>query len=223
MSPKTAAATVFVVDDDPAARESIRALALSAGYNAVTFRSGEEFLAAYDPTVSGCLVTDLRLLGMSGIEIHDTLLRRGIRLPVIVVSGYADVPTAVRVMRKGAITLFPKPFNPEDLLAAVRQAVSLDRKRRAYEDRVQEIRVKLRRLTQDEQRVLKLLVEGKSNKQIALELDLGLRTVERRRQQILQKLEVTSVVELVRLLFITRLDPTGEPQAVDVFENSSEP
>ncbi|NOX53628.1 MAG: response regulator transcription factor [Planctomycetes bacterium] len=223
MSSETAAATVFVVDDDPAARESIRALALSAGYNAVAFRSGEEFLAAYDPSVPGCLVTDLRLLGMSGIEIHETLLRRGIKLPVIVVSGYADVPTAVRVMRKGAVTLFPKPFNPEELIAAVRQAISLDRKRRAYEDRVQNIRSKLQRLTEGAQRVLKLLVEGKSNKQIALELDLGLRTVERRRQQILQKLEVSSVVELVRLLFVTRLDPVSEPQAADVFGNSSEP
>ncbi len=210
MSSEYSTATVFIVEDDQAARESMAALVRAAHYQVRTFESAEEFLEVYTPDQPGCLVTDLRLFGMSGVELQEELLRRGIQLPVIVVSGYATVETTVRAMKKGAVTLLTKPFEGKELLAHIRQAVEQDRVQRERQKRIQDVRDRLKSLTDEERAVMKLLVQGKANKQVAHELGISLRTAERRRHDVLQKMGVSTVVELVRLL----LDPTVEPGQV---------
>ena len=192
--------TVFVVDDDPAARQSLSALVESIGLPAETFESAEAFLEAYDPQRAGCLVTDFRMVGMTGLELQETLANENVQLPVIVITAFADVPTAVRAMKRGAITLLEKPCHEDELVSNIRRAIELDRKRRYDMIHVGDIRQRLATLSEGERAVVKLLLDGKMNKNIARELDLGLRTVELRRHQIMKKIQVDSVAELVRLI-----------------------
>ncbi len=192
--------TVFIVDDDPAARESVLALAESMGVGAETFESAEDFLAAFDPARPGCLVTDYRMIGMSGLELQETLSREKINLPIIVITAYADVPTAVHAMKRGAITLLEKPCHDEELVANIRRAIEMDTLFRQKSVRTSEIQTKLASLSTGEKNVVALLLKGKMNKNIAKELDLGLRTVELRRHQIMKKMKVDSVAELVKLV-----------------------
>jgi len=192
--------TVFVVDDDPAARLSVSALVESMGLTAETFESAEQFMAAFNPLRPGCLVTDYRMLGMSGLELQEALAHEKIRLPVIVITAYADVPTAVRAMKRGAITLLEKPCHEEELVANIRRAVEMDASSRRESAHVTDIRARLKTLSDGEKAVIGRLLEGKMNKNIAKELDLGLRTVELRRHQIMKKMGIDSVAELVRLV-----------------------
>ena len=196
----TTGPTVFVVDDDPAARQSVSALVESMGLAAQTFESAEQFLATFDPTRPGCLVTDFRMLGMSGLDLQEALARESIKLPVIVITAYADVPTAVRAMKRGAITLLEKPCHEEELVANIRRAVEMDTTRRQESARVTDIRARLASLSDGEKSVVACLLKGKMNKNIAKELDLGLRTVELRRHQIMKKMQVDSVAELVGIV-----------------------
>ena len=196
----TTGPTVFVVDDDPAARQSVSALVESMGLAAQTFESAEQFLATFDPTRPGCLVTDFRMLGMSGLDLQEALARESIKLPVIVITAYADVPTAVRAMKRGAITLLEKPCHEEELVANIRRAVEMDTTRRQESARVTDIRARLASLSGGEKSVVACLLKGKMNKNIAKELDLGLRTVELRRHQIMKKMQVDSLAELVGIV-----------------------
>lgn len=192
--------SVFVVDDDPAARESVAALVGSHGLPTQTFASAAEFLEAYDPSARGCLVVDVRMTGMTGLELQQEIADRGFQIPVIVITGFADVPTAVRAMRAGAVTFLEKPCSDKELWASIETALECEN--RAQQQRIEREAILARRaaLTPAERQVLDLLLAGRQNKTIAAELDLGLRTVELRRATIMKKMEADSLAELVRMI-----------------------
>jgi FixJ family two-component response regulator len=205
--------TVFIVDDDPAARESVAALVQSKGVAAETFASAADFLAAYDPARPGCLVTDVRMEGIDGLQLQEQLKALGSLLPVIVITAFADVPLAVRAMRTGAITVLQKPSLHHELWENIRLALqrdALDRQRKA---RLDEIRSRLALLTPDEHEVLKRIVAGQANKVIASELEIGLRTVELRRANIMEKMQCDSLAELVQMVMAVRGNAHEPPPA----------
>jgi two-component system, LuxR family, response regulator FixJ len=191
--------TVFVVDDDESARKSVCALVRSLGLRAEAFSSGEEFLAKYAPGGPGCLVTDLRMLGMSGLDLQDQLLRRGIRLPVIVLTAYPRTHLTVRAIQAGAVTLLEKPYDEDALWDAIRKALAQDTAGRAEIRRRCEIQERAAMLTPAEQSVMNLVVQGKPNKIIAKQLSMSVRTIESRRHAVFTKMGVESVAALVRL------------------------
>lgn len=192
--------TVHVVDDDPAMRHSLTWLIGSLGVQVEPFASAEEFLRAVRPDQPGCLVTDVRMPGMSGLELQDTLARTGSLLSVIVISGHADVPMAARAFRAGAVDVIEKPFNDQVLLDRVHEA--LEKSFRAWEGQTRKAHVRsvLARLTPRERQVADLVVAGKPNKVIAAEINLSLKTVEVHRHNVMDKLGVGSVADLTRLL-----------------------
>ncbi|MHC4878514.1 MAG: response regulator transcription factor [Planctomycetota bacterium] len=191
--------TVFVIDDDRAVRESIAALLDIRGLHVETFASGEEFLSRFTEDISGCVVTDLRIEdGMTGLDLQVALQDRGFRIPVIVISAYANVSNAVQAMHHGAVTLLEKNCSTETLWQAISDALDKDRETRDATQHVDSLLDRFRQLTDDEMRVLHRIVEGTLNKVIAKELGISLRTVESRRQRVLAKVGVTSVPELVR-------------------------
>ncbi len=195
MTPK---ATVFIVDDDRAARESVCALVEAMGLTTEAFESAEAFLSQFDPQRPGCLVTDLQMPGLHGVELQEQLAQTGAQIPVIVISGYANVPITVRAMRRGAVTLLEKPFHNEELMRAVEEALEIDRQRRQQNLHLHDLRRRLETLTAEEQAIAEQLVAGTPNKVIAKQFDIGLRTVERRRHSIFAKLGVQTVAELAQ-------------------------
>jgi len=192
--------TVFVIDDDQAVRESIAALVEIRGYPVRAFASAEEFLEFYDRDHAGCVVTDLRIdPGMSGIELQVKLSERGFNIPVIVISAYANVSNAVQAMHNGAVTLLEKNCPTEDLWQAITDALRVDRENQEAQTATQDVLTRFRSLTPDEVKVMLRVIEGTLNKNIAKELSISLRTVETRRHNVLNKIGVTSVPELVRI------------------------
>ncbi|MCG8652545.1 MAG: response regulator [Pirellulales bacterium] len=200
-------ATVFVVDDDQRARESVCALIQTRGLNTESFPSGDAFLEAYQPDRPGCLITDLRMLGMSGLELQRTLLERGIRLPVILITGHPQTSVTVRAMKDGAVTLLEKPFGQNDLWEAVDEAIQRDKKQRAEQVQRAEIRRRINSLTEKERVVMDLVVNGVANKVIAKKLDVSIRTVESRRHDVFEKMKAESLAELVRMAILYNTDP----------------
>jgi two-component system response regulator FixJ len=194
--------TVFVVDDDPAARGSVAALVASHGLAVESFASAEDFLAAYDPARRGCLIADVRMAGMSGLDLQQQLAAKGSALPVIIITGFADIPMAVRAMQSGAITVLEKPCADKELWQSI--LVALDWEEKAQLDRQDRAEIIARRasLTPGEVEVLDRLCAGKPNKLIAVELGLGLRTVELRRATLMKKMHADSLAELVRLVLV---------------------
>lgn len=192
--------TVFVVDDDEQARKSVCALVTSMGGKVRAFSSAEAFLANYTAAGRGCLVTDLRLPGMSGLELQETLAKRGDSLPVIILTGFARTPIAVRAIKSGAITILDKPYHDDELWHAIRQGLAADASRRAAVDLRRRVQERVASLTSGEREVMDRIIAGKPNKTIARELDLSLRTVESRRHTVLAKMQVSSIAELVRLV-----------------------
>ncbi len=192
--------TVFIVDDDQASRESVRALVASMNVQTRLYESAEQFLADYDPSVPGCLVTDLRMLGMSGVELLEELRQRGIRIPAVVMSAYADVPNAVRSMQLGALTLIEKPCPDMALWEAIQQALEQDARERQREQRASEVARRLATLTPQERQVMDMVSQGVPNKAIAYRMQVSLRTVEARRKSVFQKTGTRTVAELVRFL-----------------------
>jgi FixJ family two-component response regulator len=194
--------TVYVIDDDPAARESVAALVKSKGLRARTFASAEDFLAALDGIMRGCLVVDFRMTGMSGLDLQQRLNRDKVPLPIIIITGHGTVPMAVQAMRAGALTFLEKPCSDQELWNHIRAALELEG--RAHEQKVKrdEIASRMATLTPDERTVMDRLVAGRPNKQIASELDLGLRTVELRRANIMKKMHANSLADLVRFALI---------------------
>ncbi len=190
---------VFIVDDDARARNSVCALVRSCGVPAEAFSSAEEFLAKYAPGRPGCLVTDLRMTGMTGLDLQDRLAERGIRLPVIVLTAYPRTRSTVRAMKAGALTLLEKPYDEEELWDAIRKALSHEAASRAEDNRRSQIQARAALLAPVERTVMKLIVQGKPNKLIAKQLNLSVRTIENRRHDVFDKMGVESVAELVRL------------------------
>ncbi|MDZ4817615.1 MAG: response regulator [Planctomycetota bacterium] len=195
---------VYIIDDDPAARESIAALIQSQDLAVMPFASAEDFLAKYDSSQRGCLIVDVRMKGMSGLDLQEQLAKQHANLPVIVITGFADVPMAVRAMRSGAVTFLEKPSGEQAISDAIHLA--LDQEARANELRQQrdQIEQNYASLTPAELLVLDQLMQGMPNKAIASELDLGLRTVELRRATIMKKMHADSLAELVRLVLSLR-------------------
>ena len=189
---------VFVVDDDPAMRRSLRWLIESVGLGVATFETAEAFLQAYNGSQPGCLVLDVRMPGMSGLELQAALAARRLSLPTIIVTGHADVTMAVRAVQNGALDFLEKPFSDQILLDRIRQAIELDRQERARRDRQRHIAERIARLTSREQEVMRLVVQGKSNKEVASALALSPKTVEVHRAHVMEKMEVDSLAELIR-------------------------
>lgn len=197
--------TVFVVDDDDQARNSVCALVRSMGLKATPFSSAEEFLDFYVKGQPGCLVTDVRMIGMSGIELQEQLNEMGALLPVVVMTAYARTPLTVRAMRAGAVTMLDKPYDDDNLWDAIRKALAVDASQRAVREHREEIRGRVALLTPNEREVMDLIVSGKANKVIARQLDVSIRTVENRRRMVFEKMGAESVAELVRLVIDANL------------------
>lgn len=192
--------TVFIVDDDELALSSVKALVQSMGLNAEIFRSAESFLEAFHDDRPGCLVADVRLAGMSGIELMDLLRQRGCVLPVIVLTAFARTSLAVRAMQAGAVTVLDKPYEDNELWEAIRQALSADARKRTKKAEQMEYRRRLDLLNDSERDVLELVLAGKPNKSIAKILDVSTRTIENRRRSVYSKMEVETLADLVRVV-----------------------
>lgn len=195
---------VFVVDDDEAMCESVQWLLESEGLAAVTFDSAEAFLEAYTPTQPGCLVLDVRMRGMSGLDLHAKLVEEGIAIPVIIITGHGDVPMAVRAVKAGVVDFLEKPVHDQVLLEKIRQALERDaHTRRELEER-RVAAEHLASLTPRERQVLELVVAGRANKQVAAQLRIAEKTVEVHRKRVMQKMEVHNVVDLVRAVMTAK-------------------
>lgn len=196
--------TVFIVDDDQAVRDSLQWLIQSVGLNVVTFPDALSFLNHVNEDQAGCVVLDVRLPGISGLELQQKLAARGIRMPVIIVTGHGDVPMAVRAMKAGALDFIEKPFSDQVLLERVNQALELDRATRDARAEIADIERRLAQLSPREREVMSRIVAGQANKVIAIELGLSERTVEIHRAKVMSKTGARSLAELVSM--VTRLD-----------------
>lgn len=206
--------TIFIVEDDDAVRDSIQALVQSCGYQTAAFSSAEQFLAQAAPTVEGCVISDVRMPGISGLELLDEIKRRALKLRVVLITAFADVPMAVRAMQSGAVTFLEKPFENPALLAGVEQALNFDHAQRQAQNTVADLEQRLATLSADERVVLGRILEGMPNKRIASDLDIGLRTVELRRANIMKKMGADSLAQLVRMtLFLEMNKPAANPPA----------
>ena len=199
MTTTQAMSTIYIVDDDEAVRDSLRWLLEANGYRVKSFSGAEEFLQAYDPDQVGVLIVDVRMPGMSGLELQEVLIARDAPLPIVFITGHGDVPMAVSTMKKGAVDFLEKPFNEAELRDIVaRMLVDAN-------ERVEQARAKrnqqavLSRLTAREQQVLERIVAGRLNKQIAGDLNISIKTVEAHRANIMEKLEVTTVADLMKI------------------------
>ena len=198
---------VHIVDDDEALRDSLAWMLEANGYAVATHESGEAFLAACTPDMIGCIVLDVRMPGMSGLELFEELGRRGCTLPVVFITGHGDVPMAVSALKKGAVDFIEKPFHNEDLLSRIVRALELDSQIHARRQRDGAISHRLEQLTQREREVMALILEGKLNKQIAEALDISIKTVEVHRARVLDKMAVKSAVELAGRLSRLQQEP----------------
>lgn len=197
---KERAPTVFVVDDDDAVRSSLRLLLRSVGLSATALSSAQEFLDSYDPQQPGCLVLDVRMPGMSGLELQQQLNLRGAIIPVIFITGHGDVPMAVEAMQHGAFDFLQKPFRDQDLIDRVQRALEKDAANREELRRLDVIRRRLQSLTPRERQVLQLVTSGKPNKVMAAELGVSQRTVEVHRARVMEKMQAGSLAQLVRMV-----------------------
>lgn len=190
---------VFIVDDDPAIRESLCNLIESAGLETVQFPSAEEFLSACTPDMAGCAVLDVRLPGMSGMELQSRLINSGIAIPVIIMTAHGDIPMVRNAMKAGAAEFLTKPFQGEELLAAIEQAFARNRAQRTAKAIENSIVERWRTLSERERQVLEMVTAGKLNKQIADELDLSLITVKLYRRQVMDKMQAETFADLVKM------------------------
>nr|WP_181792468.1 response regulator [Oligella ureolytica] len=191
---------IFVVDDDDAVRDSLRLLLETQNYQVQTFASGEEFLEQYNPNLVSVLITDVRMPGMSGLQLQEQLIERKATLPIIFITGHGDVNMAVSTMKKGAVDFIEKPFNLDEINPVITRFLD-----QAYEQMQealsqQEVDDLLARLTGREEQVLERIVAGRLNKQIADDLSISIKTVEAHRANIMEKLEVSTVADLMKIV-----------------------
>jgi len=196
----TGAPVVFVVDDDPSVRSSLKFLLSTVGLQVESFDSADTFLHKKRPDVPSCLVLDVRLPGLSGLDFQRELAARNIRIPIVFLTGHGDIPMSVRAMKAGAVEFLTKPFRDQDLLDAVRIALERDRARREQEKEVTGLQQRLDSLTSREQQVVSMLVSGMLNKQIAGQLGTAESTVKVQRSRAMEKMHAQSLVDLVRMI-----------------------
>jgi two-component system response regulator FixJ len=196
--------TVFVVDDDPAVRESLRLLISESGLAVETFASAEHFLRACRPDRAGCLLLDVRMSGMSGLDLQERLRARRIPIPVVIITGYADVPMAIKAMKAGAVNFIEKPFHDGELLNSIRAGLQQSEADRSKATTRSDVLARLGQLTSREREVFELVVDGVSNKQIAFELGISRKTVEAHRAQVMQKMRARTLADLVRFAIIAQ-------------------
>jgi len=191
--------TAYVVDDDEAIRTLWRWLMESNGIAVRIFATAREFIEGYAAGAPGCVVLDMRLPGMSGLELQDYLNRNGIDIPIVFVTAHADVPTAVTAIKSGAVDLIEKPFSYRQVLSVIEKAFQRDAENRERRSRHSEVAGRIAALTERERAVLQRVIEGKQNKVIAADLDISIKTVEFHRAKLMEKMGVGSVAELVQL------------------------
>ncbi|MGB8063547.1 MAG: response regulator transcription factor [Candidatus Sulfotelmatobacter sp.] len=196
----TGAPVVFVVDDDPSVRSSLKFLLSTVGLQVQSFDSADSFLHKKPPDAPSCLVLDVRLPGLSGLDFQRELAARKIRIPIVFLTGHGDIPMSVRAMKAGAVEFLTKPFRDQDLLDAVRIALERDRRRREQEREVTDLQRCFESLTAREQQVVAMLVSGMLNKQIAAQLGTAESTVKVQRSRAMEKMHAESLVDLVRMV-----------------------
>lgn len=204
--------TVFIVDDHDAFRDSLHRLLESSGFSAESYCNAEEFLDAYDPERPGCLILDIRMPGMSGIELQEKLAREGVRTPVIMISAHGDVETAVRAMLTGAVDFIKKPYDVTHLLDRVQQALEHEARMRRERARQAEVDTRMSLLTPREREVMQLLACGQTPKEIAFELDVCRKTVDVHRSHIMTKLGVDSLIDLARMVQVSGATSPPHPR-----------
>jgi len=190
---------VYIVDDDQAMRESLEFLVSSVGLEVRTFSSATDFLDRVDAKASGCIVLDVRMPGMSGLDLQEHLSQNRFAMPVIVVTGHADVPMAVRALKSGAYDFIEKPFNDQVLLECIQRAMEEESQTKVKLDRQREIDQRISTLTPRERQVMEMVVSGMANKQVAAELGLGEKTIEVHRKHVMEKMEAGNVADLIRM------------------------
>ncbi|MCC6492171.1 MAG: response regulator transcription factor [Pirellulales bacterium] len=193
-------AAIFVVDDDVQARKAVVALIEAMGLTVLSYGSAEDFLADYDGRRPACLITDVRMMGMSGLELQEELIRQGKPMSVIVMTGFANTPGTVRAMKNGALTLLEKPCRDDELWDAIRNGIAADREALAAGQTIEELRRRFATLTAKEREVLRHISAGDANKIVARRMGVSLRTVELHRQSVFQKMGADSLAELVRMV-----------------------
>jgi FixJ family two-component response regulator len=192
-------ATVFIVDDDSAVLKGLSRLLRAARLDVATFNSPQEFLERHDPNAPGCLVLDVAMPGLNGLELQEALTKKGAAVPIIFLTGHGDIPTSVQAMKRGALDFLTKPVNDDDLLRAVHAAIEKDRIARQARAELDDIQQRLATLTPREREVLTHVVSGQLNKQIAYDLGTVEKTIKVHRARVMEKMKVQSVAELVRL------------------------
>ena len=197
---KSAEPTVFVVDDDASVREALASLLESVALHVECFASPGEFLHRSQSDNPSCLILDVRMPGLSGLEVQQRLAHSERKMPIIFISAHGDIPMAVRAMKEGAVEFLPKPFRDEDLLTAIRQALDHDAVAVVQRAEILALRTRVGRLTMRQRQILALIVEGRLNKQIAAQLGLSENTVKVHRHRIMERMAAASVVELARMM-----------------------
>lgn len=197
---------VFLVDDDPIVLDALGLFLESSGLAVRAFSSAQAFLEAYDPSFPGCLVLDIRMPGMSGLELQQELIKKNIDIPIIFLTGHGDIPMSVKALKAGAVDFIEKPFNDEVLLKCIREAIARDKQLRTLDAEKAKILHCYKQLTRREKEVMGFVISGHSNKEIAKELDISHRTIDVHRSRIMAKMEANSLPELVNMASLCDLD-----------------
>jgi FixJ family two-component response regulator len=202
--------TIFIVDDDPSVRESTRLMLESVGFNVKTFASAQDFLKARIHDDLGCIILDVRMSGISGLDLQEKLFSEKTPLPVIFITGHGTVPMSVRAMKAGAVDFLQKPFEEQDLLDAIDRAITQQREKKSKKDEADKLQERIKALTSREYEVFALLVTGMANKEIAYKLGTSERTVKFHRANIMEKTNAGSLADLVRLAEKLKTPPPGD-------------
>jgi FixJ family two-component response regulator len=199
--------TIFIIDDDPSARQSTQMMLESVGFDVKTFVSGQDFLKAQIRNDFGCLILDVRMPGMSGLDLQEKLVSAKTSLPVIFITGHGTVPMSVRAMKAGAVDFLQKPFEEQELLDAIYRALTRQREKKSRIDEAEKLRQRIKALTEREYEVFSLLAAGMANKEIAFELGTSERTIKFHRANIMEKTNSSSLADLVRFAEKLKTDP----------------